>query len=277
MKIAELPQRKTYEPFGRCVYCGDDACKLTREHIIPFSLGGEVILPEASCEQCQKEVKKYEAQILNYTFIQARTFLELPMQDPSRRPRDLRLGRFQGDEEWPDLTDNFSWERVPVEDHPASIMLPVFEKPRLLSGQPPTEKFQMVGQSVHILNGPPPQSVTQDGKRQANFIQFSPDNLCKFLAKIAHGSACAILAADQFSPLLGGIIRNADPHISALVGSDEIRAWPRRKALHHVELRLTRGLVLAHVQLFARYGLNPFIVIVGTATEALRDRLQMRS
>ena len=46
--------RRVYPSFGECIYCGALAkdVELTDEHIIPYSLGGEAIILDASCKAC---------------------------------------------------------------------------------------------------------------------------------------------------------------------------------------------------------------------------------
>src|SRR5712691_9770510 len=47
-----------YLPVGKCIYCGatsysaDDTRPLSDEHIIPYALGGDRVLPQASCKAC---------------------------------------------------------------------------------------------------------------------------------------------------------------------------------------------------------------------------------
>jgi hypothetical protein len=53
------PQAK-YSPAGFCIYCGSQAGPLSDEHIIPYSLNGNWILPEASCANCAKVTQKFE-------------------------------------------------------------------------------------------------------------------------------------------------------------------------------------------------------------------------
>ena len=50
----------TYPPVGHCIYCGARDCDLSKEHIIPYSLNGNWVLPKASCTQCQKKTQKIE-------------------------------------------------------------------------------------------------------------------------------------------------------------------------------------------------------------------------
>lgn len=272
MRLVELPASKTYEAANRCIYCGDDAVPLTREHIMPFSLGGELIFPKASCTPCAKEIQKYEGDCLNWTFLQARTFLKLPMYDPARRKTDLRLGAFRGDERFPDLTDNFRFESVPVDQHPAAVIVPKFGLPGILCQKTPVETFEVTGlNSVH-LNGAPPSHIGVQGERAGNFIRFSPDRLCQFIAKMAHSAATVELGQDAFDPMLPKLIRNLSGYASHLVGSPMRNRWPKTTSLHRIWLDLDGGYVVAYVQLFSRYGLMPYVAVVGTPRESLGYR-----
>lgn len=63
---------------GQCIYCGVTDTKLTNEHIIPFALGGTVMLLKASCETCRDITSKCELNPLSKTWIEARAYLDIP-------------------------------------------------------------------------------------------------------------------------------------------------------------------------------------------------------
>ena len=42
----------------KCLFCLQDKPSLTREHIIPAALGGNLYLPAATCEKCQQRCNK---------------------------------------------------------------------------------------------------------------------------------------------------------------------------------------------------------------------------
>ncbi|WP_080744877.1 HNH endonuclease [Cupriavidus necator] len=52
-----------YLPPGRCIYC-DAPENLTREHIIPAGLGGNWVLPEASCRRCAAKTSAAELHVM---------------------------------------------------------------------------------------------------------------------------------------------------------------------------------------------------------------------
>ena len=75
-------KKTVLDPAGVCIYCGAVE-ELTSEHVIPFSLGGKVELPEASCKDCRDATSKIELSI-------ARKSLHVPRAVagyPSRRKK----------------------------------------------------------------------------------------------------------------------------------------------------------------------------------------------
>jgi hypothetical protein len=63
-----------------CIYCGTqadqtEAKELSDEHIIPYALGGNLVLPKASCDRCAKETHAFEGHLAGKTYEFARTHL----------------------------------------------------------------------------------------------------------------------------------------------------------------------------------------------------------
>jgi HNH endonuclease len=52
---------------GHCVYCGSKT-DLTKEHIIPFGLGGDQTLLDGSCGECAEKTKRFEQDCLRGWF-----------------------------------------------------------------------------------------------------------------------------------------------------------------------------------------------------------------
>ncbi len=82
-----LLESNVYDPGpGLCIYCWplrtnkDD---LTREHIIARKLGGTLILRNASCVQCAKQINmEIETPTLTWSLTAPRTHLKLPTSKP---------------------------------------------------------------------------------------------------------------------------------------------------------------------------------------------------
>src|ERR1700726_1460580 len=77
---------------GRCIYCGatSDEVELTREHIVPFALGGTYVLEQASCADCQYHTKHIEQNVLRPMLGMARVRLGLPTRNKKERAAPFR-------------------------------------------------------------------------------------------------------------------------------------------------------------------------------------------
>jgi hypothetical protein len=84
---------KVYAPLNRCLYCTSTQ-NLSKEHIIPLGLGGELIVPKASCEVHQKATSKVEDFVLRKYLCALRSHLGLPSRNPCSRPDGYTLKLF---------------------------------------------------------------------------------------------------------------------------------------------------------------------------------------
>jgi len=92
---------------GRCIYCGDVDSKLTKEHVVPFGLGGNaIILRKACCEECRVITSKCERNPISNNWGEVRAALDFPsrkrklaeesffldviLEDGSKRTLDLK-------------------------------------------------------------------------------------------------------------------------------------------------------------------------------------------
>jgi hypothetical protein len=268
MKII-LPFEKTYLPgAGRCIYCWPEratTANLGREHIIPDKLGGKLILHQAACKECERKInREIETPTLTRMWLHPRTHLQIKTSTPRT---SLPVGTWTADTpDWPNMDDvDFDFEDISLEQHPFRIVIPRFKPPGILWGCKLTEKFEIVGISAYAPTPDPPKAA---GKQSAEFQPFSPDIICRSVAKIAHSAAVAELGLDAFTPMLSPIILGTDLNISNLVGSSLTRGRVR-EGLHRIELTVSGEYVVAKVQLFARYGLQPFLAVVGRAAPTL--------
>ncbi len=71
-------EKKVYSAIGRCIYCGAENVTLTDEHIIPFGLGGNWILPKSSCKACATITGQFEQFCLRSMLGNTRIRLNLP-------------------------------------------------------------------------------------------------------------------------------------------------------------------------------------------------------
>src|SRR5215469_14973766 len=115
-----------YPPVGRCIYCPDDGSHgLGDEHIIPYALNGTLVLPSASCHACEGVTSYLDGFAARSVYYQVRTSAR--MRTRTKLP-----------DEFPAILtyEDGHEERimVPAAVHPATLALPLFVPPSLLSG-----------------------------------------------------------------------------------------------------------------------------------------------
>src|SRR4051794_2543668 len=87
----------TYPPVGRCIYCGETklprgVLRFGNEHIIPLALGGNLVLPEASCRECEKIInREIENPILRQEWGHLRTRRDFPSRNKALRKHRTHL------------------------------------------------------------------------------------------------------------------------------------------------------------------------------------------
>lgn len=115
---------ESFEPFNKCIYCGstDD---LTDEHIIPFALHGNTILPKSSCKECASKTGKVEQDVLRGPMSNLRKFKKLQSRSKHGSvPDKINLKVIRNDKE--------ETIQVSLEDYPIIVNFPLFTKPALL-------------------------------------------------------------------------------------------------------------------------------------------------
>jgi hypothetical protein len=86
---------RTYPAVAECVYCGetryarDSPRSLATEHIIPDALNGRLLLPQASCRECERNINRAETFVLRGCLLACRAHLGLKFS--SQNPKILPL------------------------------------------------------------------------------------------------------------------------------------------------------------------------------------------
>lgn len=246
----------TLPPLGRCAYCSNPG-PFTLEHIIPYGLGGYVKWPEASCGRCADITKRFEQRCLRDMFGPLRIHLGLRTRNKKERPTKLpAFIASEGGERRVDLE---------ISDHPFVLSMPVLPPPRILSGQPLTNKLpEGISFIFRAINDGIAGPVTVKSI-------WPVSEFYRLLAKIGHCWAVAELG-QRFTQFLPPLILGDEDHFAHLIGGTDVELPdpPSVDLLHDVKLtHRSRGegdpeaLIVACVTLFPSLGMPTYQVVVG--------------
>jgi hypothetical protein len=118
-----------YKSPGRCIYCREiprQLADLTDEHIVPETLSAFLVLPNASCDACQKIINKFETAALRGPLLEGLLF-NLKRNASGTSPKDLRVT----------LNDGEVHQARVGHDHIPALVLPILNGPLALLGLPP--------------------------------------------------------------------------------------------------------------------------------------------
>lgn len=253
--------------------------KLTREHIIPYSLEADVYLKNASCTDCAEITKRFEEHVSHNIFGHYRIHRGVQTRHPDRRPNELPARVvIQGKESRPKLQ---------IKDHPFFLVIPIWEQPQILRQRKPTDAYDQltthlywyvpnnIKSTLQLADGEPAE-IKPDGRIDAN--QFG-----RTFAKIAYCNAIALFPGgrDDFDPMdLPALILGDYPFIPFYVGSTlTLPPPPDPKGPEHIvgidarwvfdaRVQLWRRMVVATIRLFAKcgtkqHGFPIYTVVVG--------------
>ena len=273
-KLPTQPTRQ-YPAVGACIYCGA-IDGLTKEHIVPYSAGGNWTLPKASCRDCAKITGAFEGEFSRTILGPLRMLYDMPTRRPKDRPAHLPLKV-----KYPESTD---WEIAHVDRSicPFLITLPLYPLPDALTGATGTEDRSAATRQFWIRGGgfgPDRDAHLQWLCEALGAVQVMPtatlniEPFCLTIAKVAHSFAIAELGSHAFEPFLGDVIRTKDVSNRAeFMGGGEGNEPPSAN-LHDVEIATDIGtdpsIVTVRVRLFAVLGTPTYYVTVGRRVEAI--------
>lgn len=268
--MPELNQKKIFPPVNRCIYCGahGENVKLDDEHIIPFGLGGKLILPKASCPNCGKITgATIERQCLRNMLGQLRIRENYPTRKKRERPETLPMSV--------ETEGRIKFVKAPVGQRPHATIMFAFPRPGILAGLTPEQAANVplpglwfYGQQDEaarlwtIENYP-------DAKRHGAVASFHPVLFQQMLAKIAHSFAVAELGYGKFNPLLAkAIIGEESWQPGYLVGGDPAQD-PPSEYINEIGLRNRTSVkghpyIVVRIRLFSNLGAPTYYVVVSS-------------
>ena len=236
------------EGFGRCIYCGVDqtTTKLYKEHVLPRALGGTFIIRKASCIICANTITKFEQPVLrNYLghFREKNNYKSDHPKDRSGFRPAIKI-----------VNDKLIKIDVRIEDHPSSLVLPVFKKgPRILQGFELGGGMGRYGFHSFYKDG-------REGVADAVGWEFDCDNFVRFIAKIAHGLVMSFKKDIDFKPTLIDIILGKKKNYSLYIGRGLQSAYGETidgifsAITYQRTTRDGKRYIMANIQLFSNIG-----------------------
>lgn len=260
----EVRQSTRSTAAGRCIYCGaqDD---LTDEHVVPYALGGTLVLPEASCKPCAKITSAFERRVLRGFMFAGRTVAGLPTRRPKDRPKSLSI-EIEG-------PNGFESVELPIAEYPAVLQLPLLPPPRFLTGQPARNGVDLCGLET-IAFGNDPKEVARTLKAtifRYTETDYALSDFVRLLAKIGYSfivSQVGMFEFDEFPvlPLILGKTDDGSHWVGSAVFetlSENVGALVALRAEERVAVGdPSQRVLVAQIKLFAASGATGFEVVV---------------
>jgi hypothetical protein len=253
--------RKNFPAVGHCIYC-HETNNLSREHIIPFGLNGNAVLPAASCPKCRNITSSFEREVLRGSMRAVRVLLKFQSRKKHQgAPLTERLT----------LTRDGVSETIdlPIEGFPILLPFPKFAPPRFLTG---VQKSGLDITGVATISfGPRPEMVAKQLGAQQLVLQSHRDrpvSFARMIAKIGYAMAYALGEIDRLSdsssviPSILGDVDDIGRWVGTLPGP--ILKYPDGP-LHRIEIHEDRvqQILLAEVQLFSNSETPSYGVVLG--------------
>lgn len=184
---------------GFCIYC-NSTDGLSDEHVLPYAMGGQIVLKKASCPRCSKVTGSLEQKLLRGHWWPYRKKLGFQTRNPdaSKELKSVKITTSCGE-----VLD----AEMPLESFVAAM---VFEltPPSILSGMESTGKPFAKRAGMKMIGEMPTEAIV-DGVRvrlspydRVEFpVNFDSDDLTRFLAKVAHGYAISREGIGAFQEL----------------------------------------------------------------------------
>ena len=180
---------------GVCIYCGWDGGEdgLHDEHTVPYSLGENTELLEASCTDCEAITSYLDGYMANAIFGHLRVHMDL--QSRSGHPATLPATI--------ELADGQRAVELATGDHPCFLNMPIWQPPGFMIGKQISEGFGNPGRFTYWYVPPKFRHVIglKDGDIARIIDTAPPHNLSTFargLAKIAYCNAVMKYGLDGF-------------------------------------------------------------------------------
>ena len=248
--------RTEFPALGKCMYCGSTS-ELSKEHIIPYGLGGPGVMPKSSCSECADITSKFEREVLKGPLLGLRAYMRL-----SRRKKGLP-------KKLPFIVIKNGEEKViniPITEHPIMLIFPVFSIPSKLSNKK-VKGISITGTALYNFGTPIKEVMEKYDADDFKVTESSkPVAFARLIAKIAWGIAIASGYDNQLDINLRDSILYEPNNIGQWVGTytDPLEI-ENPNMMHMINIRedYDKGILLAEIKLFANSPTPKYGVILG--------------
>ena len=264
-----------YSPVGQCIYCltkqlPTDKGRFGDEHIIPFALGGNLILREASCDNCARIIN---TQIETPVLFKEWGYLRIKRNFPTRSKSSTRRTHVKL------MKRDGSPMKMPISDYSCPVPLYKFKQARILSGLPRGD--DNLHWTMDILTTKAEEEAAQRKYPEWNWahsIQALPYQFARLLAKIGFSYVVAEYGLNGFRPLTTDIILGqSDDYFFHVGGSLEVpEAIPGNDHVTKISLLFTsttRSLIIVDIRLFSQIRTPEYHVVVGEIDLSIAEHL----
>ncbi|MGJ5037928.1 hypothetical protein ACQR13_27765 [Bradyrhizobium sp. HKCCYLRH3059] len=188
-----------------CIYCGASNATgylkpLSTEHIVPLALNGDLILPDASCERCQKITGTTEQIVLRGHYRGLRIQQGWKHRKKNEQPTELPIFL-------PDPAGGRDIRRmVPLAEYPYVSFFFDLPTPGILIGILPEWEYGLKYRWLRLQATGVDPPVTSENLTTFSTPSLDLHSFCRMIAKIAHAFAAAKVGLHSFVPLLEPII-----------------------------------------------------------------------
>lgn len=220
-----------FEAVNRCIYCGAADKWLTKEHIVPLGLGGNLILPKSSCTDCAKITHAFEYTTLRTTLGILRMRLDFPTRRKKERPTHIKIKTRIGAE-----------IDVPVEEYPVGAAIPNFARAGIFDGRAADTPLIHVGKKIY-LNGDLANFINKYGWDGVYAFKWMPYEFAQTVVKICYSYAVAVLGMNSFEPICLDYILKDNSRIGYVFGQsgDNLEAEKQSKEIDSQVYKLDVG------------------------------------
>lgn len=252
-----------YPPVGHCIYCDSPTTDLGDEHIIPFALNGGMVLPKASCHQCEKIIQPYEMTVARRIFGHFRIKHNVQTRNKKQRPDNIRIGTLL-----PNGKRGTAY--VPVLDHPVMLFVYKFQLATYLQCYPP-EVEKNTWLPIALSNKEELDAFIEKYHwDRMNKLVAVPVEFARQLAKIAYSYVVAEIGIGNFTPMQMTLdtIMCRTTNVCHVVGGNEELPPPDPRGMHLLGITVymkepMRPLIIAGLRLFPAFEMPEYHVVVG--------------